>query len=243
MRLAKKILKSDLVRRILCWVISIYLRIVYNTSKWQYEESEFLQPLYESGKPFIIALWHNRVVMMPYAWRYPTAISIFTSDHRDGKLVAYTMGWFGFSTIFGSTRRTDLKTMRTIVKSLKAGELLGMTPDGPRGPRMRLKPGVISIAKLAGVPIIPVAYSCSRCKVLDTWDNLIVPLPFSRGVFLWGEPIDIAPRATEEQLEEARVTLETRMWELSAEADRRCGHKPVEPASWDDFRRGVRDQQ
>ena len=191
MRLAKKILKSDLVRRILCWVISIYLRIVYNTSKWQYEESEFLQPLYESGKPFIIALWHNRVVMMPYAWRYPTAISIFTSDHRDGKLVAYTMGWFGFSTIFGSTRRTDLKTMRTIVKSLKAGELLGMTPDGPRGPRMRLKPGVISIAKLAGVPIIPVAYSCSRCKVLDTWDNLIVPLPFSRGVFLWGDPLSL----------------------------------------------------
>ena len=243
MSIRKKILKSDTVRRFLCWLISLYLRVVYNTSRWRHCEDEYLKPLVDGGGPFIIALWHNRVVMMPYAWRNPKPISIFTSDHPDGRLVAYTMGWFGFDAVFGSTQRTELKTVRRIVRSLKSGTLLGITPDGPRGPRMRLKPGVIHMAKLAKVPIIPVTYSCSRRKVLDTWDQLIVPLPFTKGVFLWGEPVTLPSGATEDELEHVRLTLEQRMWDLSAEADGMCGHTPVEPADWDDFRRGVRDRE
>jgi len=243
MRVGKRILKSDSVRRFLCWLISLYLRVVYNTSRWRHSEEEYLKPLVDKGEPFIIALWHNRVVMMPYAWRKPKPISIFTSDHRDGRLVAYTMGWFGFNAVFGSTQRTELKTIRRIVRSLKSGTLLGITPDGPRGPRMRLKSGVVAMAKLANVPIIPVTYSCSRRIVLDTWDELIIPLPFTKGVFLWGEPMTLPPGATEEELEQVRLTLEQRMWDLSAEADRSCGHAPGEPADWDDFRRGVRDRE
>ena len=243
MGFGKKILKSDSVRRVLCWIISIYLRLVYNTSRWQHCEDEFLNPLVEKGGPFIIALWHNRVVMMPYAWRNPKPISIFTSDHRDGRLVAYTMGWFGFDAVFGSTHRTELKTIRRIVRSLKSGTLLGITPDGPRGPRMRLKPGVIAMAKLANVPIIPVTFSCSRRLVLNTWDNLIVPLPFTKGVFIWGEPVTLPPNAGEEELETVRALLEQRMWDLSKEADLMCGQSEIEPASWDDYRRGVRDRK
>ncbi len=243
MKLGKKILKSDTVRRALCWIISVFLRLVYNTSRWQHCEDEFLKPLVDKGEPFIIALWHNRVVMMPYAWRNPKPISIFTSDHRDGRLVAYTMGWFGFDAVFGSTHRTEMKTIRRIVRSLKSGTLLGITPDGPRGPRMRLKPGVVAMAKLANVPIIPVTYSCSRRVVLDTWDNLIVPLPFTKGVFLWGEPITLPPNANDEDLERVRTLLEQRMWDLSREADRMCGHKEIEAADWDDYRRGGRDRK
>ncbi|WP_425403075.1 lysophospholipid acyltransferase family protein [Hwanghaeella sp.] len=244
MRIGKRILQSDGLRRFLCWLISVYLRLVYHTSRWDHRESEFLDPLVATGEAFVIALWHNRVVMMPYAWRRKNRpITIFTSDHRDGRLVAYSMGWFGFDTVFGSTKRTEMKTIRLIVRSLKDGRLFGMTPDGPRGPRMRVKSGVVAMARMADVAIIPVAYSCKRRVVMDTWDRLIVPLPFNRGVFLWGEPVRMPPGATAEEVEAARLLLENRMIELTSMADREMGHEPIEPAALDDFRRGSRDKE
>ena len=243
MALRKKLLRSDTLRRCFCWLVSLYLRFVYATSSWDHREDEYLLPLLNKNGPFIISLWHNRVVMMPLAWRHPKKIGIFTSDHRDGRLVAYTMGFFGFSAVFGSTQRTELKTIRRIVKSLRGGGLLGLTPDGPRGPRMRLKPGVVSIAKMAQVPIIPVCYSTNRRIVLNTWDKLVVPLPFTKGVFLWGEPIAVPDRPSEDDLETVRATLEQRMCDLAAEADKICGHEPMQPAAWDDYRRGVRDRE
>jgi len=244
MRIGKRILQSDGVRRFLCWLISVYLRFVYGTSRWDHREAEYLTPLLDSGESFIIALWHNRVVMMPYAWRRKNrAITIFTSDHRDGKLVAYSMGWFGFDTVFGSTKRTDMKTIRMIVRSLQEGRLFGMTPDGPRGPRMRVKAGVVAMARMANVAIIPVAYSCKRRVVLNTWDRLILPMPFTKGVFLWGEPIRMPKGASSEEMEAARLLLEQRMVELTAQADREMGHEPIEPAAPDDFRRGSREKE
>lgn len=243
MRLGKKVLQSDTVRRCLCWVISIYLRFVYHTSKWDHREAENLEPLVATGEAFVVALWHNRVVMMPYAWRRKSRpITIFTSDHRDGRLVAYAMGWFGFSTVYGSTKRTEMKTIRLIVRSLRDGNLFGMTPDGPRGPRMRVKEGVVAMARMANVPIIPVAYSSRRRVLMDTWDRLVVPLPFTRGVFLWGEPVRMPAGASAEEMEQARLLLEQRMIDLTAAADREMGHEPIEPADPDDFRRGNREK-
>lgn len=244
MRVGKRILQSDAVRRSMCWLISIYLRIVYHTSRWDHREADHLAPLVSTGEAFVIALWHNRVVMMPFAWREKNRpITIFTSDHRDGKLVAYSMGWFGFKTVFGSTKRTDMKTIRTIVRSLREGNLFGMTPDGPRGPRMRVKEGVVAMARMANVAIIPVAYSCERRLVMNTWDKLIVPLPFTRGVFLWGEPVRMRQGASSEEVEEARLLLERRMTDLTAMADREMGHAPFDPAAPDDYRRGSRDKE
>lgn len=244
MRIGKKILQSDGVRRFLCWLISLYLRLVYHSSRWDHREAEHLEPLLNSGEAFVISLWHNRVVMMPYAWRRKNRpITIFTSDHRDGKLVAYSMGWFGFDTVFGSTKRTEMKTIRLIVRSLREGNLFGMTPDGPRGPRMRVKSGVVAMARMAEVAIIPVAYSCRRRVVMDTWDRLIVPLPFTRGIFLWGEPVRMPAGASAEEVENARLLLEQRMIDLTAEADIAMGHAPIEPAAPDDYRRGSRDKE
>ena len=153
------------------------------------------------------------------------------------------MGWFGFDTVFGSTKRTEMKTIRLIVRSLREGNLFGMTPDGPRGPRMRVKSGVVAMARMAEVAIIPVAYSCRRRVVMDTWDRLIVPLPFTRGIFLWGEPVRMPAGASAEEVENARLLLEQRMIDLTAEADIAMGHAPIEPAAPDDYRRGSRDKE
>lgn len=232
----RKVLKSDRLRRFLCALIAIYVKLVYATSRWHHREDPHLTALYAKGKPFIIAHWHNRIFMMTKAWRLPDPITILTSDHRDGRLVSYVMGWFGFKTVYGSTNRADLTSLRRILRALKDGDYFGITPDGPRGPRMRVKPGVIAIARLSGCAIIPAAYATSRRRQLNSWDRFIVPLPFSKGVYLWGEPLSVPKDADAAQLEELRLELERRMTALTDEADRLTGHAPTPPAAPDEVR-------
>ena len=96
---------------------------------------------------------------------------------------------------------------------------------------MRVSPGIIAAAKLSQTAIIPLSFATSRRVILGSWDRFHFALPFSRGVFLWGEPLFVPKDADAGQVEALRLVLETRMNELTAEADRRCGHVPVEPAA------------
>ena len=170
---------------------------------------------------------------MPYAWNRSQPIHMLISTHSDGQLIARTIAHFGLSTIDGSTTRGGTAALRGLLNVLKAGECVGVTPDGPRGPRMRASNGVINIARLAGVPIVPASYSVTRRKVLGSWDRFILALPFSRGVMVWGEPIHIDRDADEAVLESARQFVEESVNAVTTEADALCGHLPIDPAPRD----------
>ncbi|MEX2450013.1 MAG: hypothetical protein WD407_04080, partial [Rhodospirillales bacterium] len=105
------------------------------------------------------------------------------------------------------------------------------TPDGPRGPRMRASDGIVTIARLAGAPIVPVSFGAARRRVLNTWDRFVLALPFSRGVIVWGDPIVIERDADDAKLDEARRAVEDALNAITAEADALCGCAPVEPAA------------
>ena len=115
--------------------------------------------------------------------------------------------------------------MREILKRLKEGGCVGITPDGPRGPAMTVSIGIVNIARLGAVPIVPVTYATSRRRELATWDRFHLALPFGRGVYLFGEPVEIAADIDDVGLENARRVIETRMVEMVREADRRVGHQ------------------
>ena len=89
-----------------------------------------------------------------------------------------------------------------MLKRLKEGDCVGITPDGPRGPAMTASIGIVNVARLARVPIVPITYATSRRRVLATWDRFHLALPFGRGVYLWGEPIEIAAELDEAGLEQ-----------------------------------------
>jgi hypothetical protein len=139
------------------------------------------------------------------------------------------MTYFRIETIAGSTTRGGSSALREILKRLKQGGCVGVTPDGPRGPPMTVSIGIVNIARLAGVPIVPLTYATSRRRVLATWDRFHLALPFGRGLFLFGEPIEVAAELDEEGLENARRLLETRMVEMAREADRLVGHQMSPP--------------
>ena len=229
-RQIKAILRRDWIKAALCAVLACYIRLVHLTSRWQVQGGEIPARLWDEGRPFILAFWHGRLLLMPYCWRKGMPISMLISQHPDGRFIAHTIRHFAIDTIVGSSSRGGGAAIRALMKSLNTGVSIGITPDGPRGPRMRASLGILRTAKLAGVPILPCSFSVTRRRVLSSWDRLIIALPFSRGVFICGEPITVARDASDEALEAARQLLEDRLSTITAATDRLCGVAPVEPA-------------
>ena len=230
MRLLKRLTRQGAVQRALCWCLAAYIRFVHRTSRWQVAGEEAPQRRWAEGRPFILAFWHGRLMMMPYCWNPRVRINMLISRHVDGQFIARTVARFGIATVAGSSSEGGSAAFRAVVKTLKAGECVGFTPDGPRGPRMRASAGVVNAARLAGVPILPCSYGIRRRRVLKSWDGFVLALPFSWGVFLWGAPIEVPSGADAQALEAARAALEESLNALSCDADLLCGTAPVEPA-------------
>jgi len=226
----KRILQSEAVRFFFCWLASLYIRLVYHTGRWTVIGDETPQRFWDEGKPFILGFWHGRLLMMPYCWDYQRTIFMLISQHRDGQLIARTVGHFGIKTAEGSTTRGGAGALRTMVKALNQGDYAGITPDGPRGPRMRTSEGIVNVARLSGVPVIPAAFGTTWGRNLSTWDRFLVAWPFGRGVIVWGDPVTVDRDANPEAQETARRQIEDGLNAVTREADRLTGRPPVEPA-------------
>jgi lysophospholipid acyltransferase (LPLAT)-like uncharacterized protein len=229
-KLSRRILDLGVLRAFACWLTALYIKLVHATGRWRTVGGEIPDAYWQRNEPFILAFWHGRLLMMPYVWQQGRAMNMLISQHRDGELIARTISHFDLGAVRGSPKSGGAAALRTMIRSLKAGEWVGVTPDGPRGPRMRSSDGVISVARLSGVAVIPATYAARRRRVLNTWDSFTIPLPFTEGVFLWGEPLHVPRDAGEDATEASRRQLEDRLNALTAEADRLCGQEPVAPA-------------
>ncbi|KJE36524.1 hypothetical protein UF64_02120 [Thalassospira sp. HJ] len=228
------------MRSFMCWLAAGYVRLVRLTGRWRTDGGDLPTQYLAEGKPFIVAFWHQRLLMMPYTWRsvggdHPFRMLI--SSHRDGEIISRTVAYFGIDTIAGSTGvgKGGAAALRQILKALKAGDVVGMTPDGPRGPRMRASDGVIQAARMAGVPIFPLTYSASSRKIFQSWDRFVLPLPFSRGVFHWGAPVFVDRKLDEVGLEAKRIELEDALTRLTQDTDSKLGLEPIPPAAPDEL--------
>ena len=206
-------------------IASLLIRLIRLTMRLRHVGGEGLEAARSGGAPYIHAFWHGHLFLMPYSYR-GRGISILISEHGDGEIIARTMAWFGHRSIRGSTTSGGASALRSAVRALREGRDLGFTPDGPRGPRHRVQMGVIQAARLGGAPIVPVAFAASARRVMGSWDGFIVPYPFSRGVFVYGEPMRVAPGAGRDEMEGARALLESRMRELTERAEALVGRLP-----------------
>jgi len=219
----KRLGKSETLRGLLCWLGALYIRLVAATGRWRVVEGGPAAALWDQGQPFILAFWHGRILMMPHIWRRGTPIHMLISQHRDGQLIARTVSHFGINTVAGSTSRGGGAALRSMLKALKAGQCVGITPDGPRGPRMRASAGIVAVARLSGCPVLPATWSANRRRLLGSWDRFAVALPFARGELVWGEPIHVPADADAAALEAARQRIEDSLNALTAAADARMG--------------------
>ena len=226
----KDIFRRPAPRAAVCWITARYIRLVHALGRWTVEGAEIPEALIASGQPFLVAFWHGRMLMMSEGWRYSVPTNMVISQHADGQLIAQTIAHLGVGTLSGSTTRGGSSVMRAILRALKNGEYVGLTPDGPQGPRMRVSPGIVQAARLSGVPILPVSAAARPCRLLSSWDRLMVPMPFSRGIIRWGKPIEIDRNADDAVVVETARALEAQLNDLSAALDALMGLPGVDPA-------------
>ena len=222
----KMIARSALFQDVLARLIAFYMQFFGKTCRWQVELPTESRALLEKNPNVIACFWHGRMLMMCHAWPYGPRdnFHMLISTHRDGRFISNAIEKIGFQTVAGSSRRGGGPALVGLTRILRRGEAVGITPDGPRGPRMRAKAGAIKAAQLSGGSILPVSGSLRHMRFLRSWDRFCLPRPFSRGVILWGSPIYVPRDADDTLLEAKRRELEQALNDLTAQSDQRMGH-------------------
>ena len=219
-RLIKRLLSSQALQWFLGAMGAGYVLLVRWTSRLD-------RPQPPNGGPFIIAMWHGRLAMLHQLRIGDRSLVALISSHRDGQLISKCAWYYNIRTVTGSMTRGGFVAVRQLIELTREGHSLFITPDGPGGPRMRVKRGIIDIARLSGLPILPAAISSSRGKELNTWDRFLVPAPFSRITIRWGEPLRVA-RDSDATADGAR--LEAALILVQRAADQAVDRPAAKPA-------------
>ena len=193
----KKLLNNYIIKKFLSICGAFYIYFVYISSKKKFINKNNLDELLNEDISFIYALWHDQLLLSPLTWQSKKRIDILISKHRDGDMIADLIKFHGFNSIRGSTNnpnkekeKNSLTSVRKILKSLKKNISIGITPDGPRGPRHKVGEGTINISRISNKKILPMSLACKKKWILNTWDKFIIPKPFNEICIVWGEPLD-----------------------------------------------------
>ncbi len=166
------------------WII----RLLRGTIKVEFIGEDHPKQYWNRGESVILAFWHDQLLLMVQGYRGPGA-KIMISSSKDGELIARTMAHFGQGAVRGSSTRGGRKAFREMLELAKEPVDLVITPDGPKGPPNEVKDGVVQLARILGRPVVPMAFACSRGHRFASWDRFLLPFPFSRGVYSFGEPV------------------------------------------------------
>lgn len=196
------------------------LRLLHGLVRVESEGRERLDNLRKEGRSVLIAIWHGRI-LLPILEHTGEGITPMISQSRDGELITRTIEKLGYRSIRGSSSRGGKEAMLEMIRLLQQpGEVAAIMPDGPRGPRHRLKPGVVQIARDSGCVILPMTWASAKPIRFSSWDRFQLWRPFSKALVVYGEPIDCPRHGDFRQQCQA---VEHALVELEASVDRRCG--------------------
>lgn len=165
-----------------------WIRLLYRLMRIEVVDEHRVRAIWQAGGRVILTFWHEQLLLMIRCYRGP-GCRILISASKDGELIARTMARFGQGAVRGSSSRGGSTAVRSLVREAGAYDL-AITPDGPRGPRREIKHGLMRLARLTGRPVVPAAFVCSRGHRFASWDRFVLPYPFSRGVLVFGEPVE-----------------------------------------------------
>lgn len=198
----KHLARSPRVQKTLAAVFSTYLRFVFSTLRWTREGHERAQHVWKAGGGAILCFWHARIPLSPCSWELHNGaqdMRALISRSADGEFIAQTMERIGFPAIRGSRKKMSnpakekggSEALREMVRWVKGGGGVAITPDGPHGPAERMGEGTPVLAKLTGAPVLLVGLACKPCIRFPSWDRTVLPLPFGRAAMVWDGPISI----------------------------------------------------
>jgi len=197
---------------------SVALNALMGTCRYQREGVEHYDQFWRQGKPVIFTLWHGRLLPCTHFHRHQGVVTLI-SQHRDGEYITRVVRRWGFTAVRGSTTRGGLDALRELIQHVRAGRSLAITPDGPKGPREKMKPGPVLIAQRTGAPIIPVVSGASRASYVGGWDRFMIPHPFARLRIAYGEPVFVPRRTGEAEIQAIMDDVERRLGALMKRVD------------------------
>ena len=221
MHIKKKLLKNFFVQNILGFFTFLYIRAVNLTSSIQFENESIPKQFWNNDKPFILAFWHSQLMMIGFSWKKKQNVNILASSHSDGRFGAIVGKYFNLNNIQTSEKNKSV-SLRSIFKLLNDNNYIGITPDGPRGPKEIVSEGIIKIAKSSKIPIIPIGFWSSKNFKLKSWDSFLITLPFSKCSFVWNEPLEIPNNIQENQIQHYQKLLQEKINQSVKKAQNNC---------------------
>jgi len=199
-----------------------YILLLRATMRLEFDNQEALHRARREHGHYILTFWHSRFVMMPYVCLTRRMVALI-SRSRDSRMLGLILEQLGFDLAWGSSSTGGAYALREVLRKVRDGYDVAITPDGPRGPRRRVKPGVIATARMTGLPIVPTGFSARPARRLGSWDRTLLPYPFARGLFICGEPLLVPRDADDAEQERLRQFVEAEVDRLTDLADTRVG--------------------
>jgi lysophospholipid acyltransferase (LPLAT)-like uncharacterized protein len=165
------------------------------TAKISWVRKEIIYELMEKSQPFIICAWHHDIYFSSWLLK-DFELTALISSSKDGEYINQILSGFGFRAVRGSSTRGGIGAMKQLVRCLKDGNAVAITPDGPQGPIHKVQEGIVALAKITGVPIIPWRYEASSCWKLNSWDSHKIPKPFTKIRSVVGQPLYVPKSAS-----------------------------------------------
>lgn len=193
-------------------------RWLYASLRFEVTGQEHQDATWKAGRPVVFVTWHGRILPLLYLYR-GNGIVMLVSQHRDGEYLTRLGSGLGYDAVRGSSTRGGYPAVRELVRRLRRGQSLAITPDGPLGPREKVKPGALQVARISGAPVIPVMAGSRQAWWIEGWDSFLIPKPFSTIRVAIGKPRYVAPDSGVPDLEEQARELELQLQSLKAKVD------------------------
>ena len=208
MRIIKRFSKTNFGQKFIGFFFYFLTRFVYRSIRWTYLIESQKSDIFNSNKGVIFCCWHNRLFLGPHILPRNRKINALQSSHSDGMVTSTVFKFLGMKVILGSSNKGGIQAFRKMVKCIQLGESIAITPDGPKGPKEKVKDGIIKLAQITNSPIIPLVWSTKKFKIISSWDRFIIPIPFSKGVYSYGKPIYVKKGISDIEFEIYRQKLE-----------------------------------
>jgi len=205
-------IRGDQKQRVIGTIVGWVLRLVGATLRIEIDDRAGLSQ--SSENPVLWSCWHNTVFVLPYMrvkYFSHRKVVVLTSASKDGAVLESAVAVCNIEAVRGSSSRRAVAALIALRKAIKSGNDVCITPDGPRGPKYTLQPGIIKMAESTGAGIIPIRVEFDRCWKLNTWDAFRVPVPFSRVSVILENPVKVEAGIDAEEFEQARADLEAVM--------------------------------
>lgn len=203
---------------------ALFIRLLGSTWRVEWTGLENLSKARKLSKNVIFAIWHGRLLVFSYTHRNRN-IQVLASEHHDGDLMGRTIQRLGFGHLKGSSSRGGARAVRELASVLKSGLDVGLTVDGPRGPRGVVQQGAMELSRLTGKAVVPMTNTASRRRLFRSWDRFQLPFPFSRVTVSYGEPLMVGSGTTKREREEIKELLQNRLNEMTSRLDRSAGYE------------------